>query len=82
MRFDFVNPKKITSVPKWDTCALQLKTEAKCIGRATTVQSLFPHVWRNASILRTEVNFFTLNIKIDTRFLLWDTEPGLSLIGH
>ena len=25
MRFDFVNAEKITSVPKWGTCALQLK---------------------------------------------------------
>ena len=82
MRFDFANPQKITAKPKWGTCPLQLKIEAECMGRATTVQSLFPHVWPDASILRTEVNFFTLNIKINTRFLLWDTEPGLSLIGH
>ena len=58
MRFDFANPEKITAVPKWGTCALQLKTEAECMGRATTVPRLFSHVWLDASILRTEVNCF------------------------
>ena len=71
MRFDFASAEKITMVPKWGTCALQLKTEAECMGSATTVQSLFPHVhvWPNASILRTEVNFFTLNISIRGSFM-------------
>ena len=37
--------------------------KAACMGRATTVQSLFPYVWPVARILSTEVNFFNINYK-------------------